>query len=116
MRTIGRIILATIANVVGILAASYLIAGFVFDGTWQDMAILALALTGLNFILKPILKFFLGPLIILSLGFGLIAINAFMLYLLDFYFETLSIQSVPDLLYAALVIGGINFIFHLFIP
>jgi putative membrane protein len=100
------------ANALGLWLCNYFLTDFFLDGEWVDLAIMALVLTLLNFLLKPILKLLLGPVIILTLGLGLSLVNAFMLYLLDLFFENLSILVIPDLLYAALIVGFINFVFH----
>ena len=113
MKTLARWALAIILNVILLVAAQALIPGFILTGTWLNWLELAFILAILNFLVKPILKFFLAPVIILTLGLGLVAINMLILFLLDFLSRNLTIQGIPALFFAALLFGIINFIFHL---
>ncbi len=113
MKTIAKIIVALIANAIGLLAAAYFIPDFHLKITISDLLLLSAVLALLNFILKPVIKLFLGPIIILTLGLGLILVNVIILYLLDILSPNLTIETVPALIYSSLIIGAINFIFHL---
>ena len=108
-----RIILAVLVNGLALFAADYFVDGFVLAANdLKTFAIIALILTALNFILKPILKLLLGPLIILTLGLGAILVNAVILKVLDFLSSALSIQGLMALLYATLIVTAINIVFH----
>lgn len=113
MKTFARYIVAIIGNVIGFLAAGYFVAGFSVTKDPKQLLFLAFVFALLNFILKPILKMVLGPIIILTLGLGILAINAGMLFLLDRFSENLTIATIPALVYASLIIGAVNFIFHM---
>ena len=112
MKPLIKILVALIANVVGLLAAAHFVAGFDLNITPQDLLILGVILTLLNLVLKPILKLFLGPLIILTLGLGLILVNMLILHILDIFSNNLSIETIPALIYSSLIIGVVNFVFH----
>lgn len=99
-------------NGAALIAAAYLFSGFEISGGFIGLGWLALTLTALNYVVKPIIKLLLGPIIVLTLGLGLILVNAFILYLLDFFSPYLTIQNLFALLYASLLIGAANFIFH----
>ena len=43
---------------------------------------------------------------------GLIVVNAFILYLLDILSQNLTIDGIPALIYASVIIGLVNFVFH----
>jgi putative membrane protein len=69
--------------------------------------------------LKPVLTLVLGPVIILTLGLGIIIVNAIILWLLpiianniDFLHGSIIIQNIPALLFATLVVSVVNFIIH----
>lgn len=113
MRLLGRLIFSVFSNVIAIFAADYLVAGFVFVGTFIDLIAVALILTAINVLVRPILKLFLGPLIILTLGLFIIVINALTLYLLDIVSASLTIQGYLPLLIATLIVGVINAAIHL---
>lgn len=112
MKLIAKIIVAIIANAIALYAAANYIPGFTLMGNVQQVAGMAAVLTLLNFILKPILTLILGPVIILTLGLGLVLVNAIMLYILDIVSKNLTIETIPALLYATILIGVVNFIFH----
>jgi putative membrane protein len=113
MRFLAKIVIAIIVNGAALLAAAYWLPGFTLKNDFLSVAWIALALTALNYTLKPVLKLFLGPIIVLTLGLGLILVNAIILYILDIFSPDLTIQGVLTLIYAALVIGAVNFFFHL---
>lgn len=109
----ARVFTVFIANAFGLLAATSLFPDFQLEGAFVDVMWLSLIFTGLNVVLKPVLKLILGPFIVLTLGFGLIVVNALMLYILDILSENLSIQGIPALIYATLLMSLVNFVVHL---
>lgn len=113
MKLTAKILVALIANIIGLLVAAYFVTGFDLNITYQDLLILSAILTVLNLVLKPVLKLFLGPIIILTLGIGLLLINIIILYILDILSKNLTIETIPALIYSSLIIGFINFVFHL---
>jgi putative membrane protein len=108
-----RIVFAVLVNALALFVADRYVAGFMLtaDG-WKTFAVVALILTALNFILKPILKLLLGPLIVLTLGLGAIVVNAVILKLLDFLSPALTIQGLLSLLYATIIVSLVNLAFH----
>ena len=110
MRLVRSFIFHFWGNFLGILLCDYLIKGFDFSGSLFCLAEIALFLTIFNLIFKPILKFLFLPLIILTLGLGLIFINALGLWLTDSIFESLSIEGILPLLFATFIIGFINLV------
>ena len=113
MRWLARIILVIVANAAAIWAATRYIEGVNFDGSLRELAIAAAILTILNFVAKPILKLILGPIIVLTLGLGLILVNAILIYVLDLLSENLTIEGIPALFYATILISVVNFVVHL---
>jgi putative membrane protein len=108
-----RLILAVLVNGLALFVADHFVDGFVLAANdLKTFAIIALVLTALNFILKPILKLLLGPIIILTLGLGAILVNAVILKVLDFLSSALSIQGLLSLLYATIIVSLINLVFH----
>ncbi len=81
-------------------------------GDLRELIVLAAAFTVLYFVLRPIVKMILGPFLLLTLGAGLIVVNALMLYLLDFASNNLMIQGVVPLLEATLLLSIFNFVLH----
>jgi putative membrane protein len=113
MRWLAEIIVHTVLNGLSLWVAFNLIPGFAFTGTYLDLALIAFVFMVLNAVVKPVLELLAAPFIILTLGLALLAINALMLYILDSLFSTLTIQGTMPLVYATLLVGAINFVFHL---
>lgn len=113
MRFVFRLLLHVIANAVALYAAVALIEGFSISGDLMTLGVLGAILTVLNMVIRPIVKFFLGPFIILTFGLFIIVVNALMLWLLDFISANLTIQGYLPLLLATLLIGLVNIAFGL---
>src|SRR5437899_610457 len=113
MKLLAKVVMAVAANAFVLIGANAYIPGFVLSGGFEQILTAAAILTALNFLIKPILKLILGPIIVVTLGLGLILINAIILYVLDFLSKNITIETIPALIYGALVIGVVNFIFHL---
>ena len=112
MKFVVKFIVAIVINAAGLLAAAYLVQGFNIEVNAASLTTLAAILTALNFFLKPILKLVFGPVIILTLGLGLILVNMAILYILDMLSQNLTIENVLTLVYSSIIIGLVNFIFH----
>lgn len=110
MKFIGKFIFHTFANAIALLAAAYLVAGFLFQGDFIAMLITAATLTLINIFIKPLLSFFMGPLIILTLGLFYLVINAITLYILDIFSAPLTIQGYLPLLYGTIIVTIVNMI------
>lgn len=110
MLGLGGFFLSVFANTVGIFAADYFISGFDFHGDFKDLLFAAFLLTVTYTFLRPILKLFFGPFIVLTLGLFTLVINALILYILDFFTEPLTIQGTVSLLLSSLLISTIHFL------
>lgn len=73
-----RILLRWLINALAIYAASKLVSGIKVEDEWAIIAV-ALILGLVNAFIRPLLKFFTCPLIVLTLGLFLFVINAAML-------------------------------------
>lgn len=120
MHWILRAILTILGNALALWVANRFVPGFILDAVLWQLILIALILALLNWILKPALTLILGPIIILTLGLGLILVNALILELLniaannlDFLRGSITIQNIPALILATLVISIINFLIHL---
>lgn len=113
MKFIGKIIFHVVVNAIAILAATYFVSGFIFNGDYLELAVTAIILTAINIFIKPVVKLFLGPFIILSFGLFTIIVNAVMLNILDIISPELTIQGMVPLLSATLIISLVNFILNI---
>lgn len=99
-----------VGNTVGLIVASRVLPDFILASDFSSIATLAFLLMLGNAIIRPIVKLFLHIFIILSLGLFTIIINAAILAAIDFFSVSLTITSIPTLLYATLIISITNLI------
>ena len=107
----------SIARIIGNSAALYVAAwavpGFLIQGNWQQYLLAGVALGLLNMVIKPALKAFSMPLIILSLGLFTLVINAILLWIVDYAFGFVIIGDLASLIWATLIIAIVNFFISL---
>lgn len=113
MHFIARLILQIFSNALAIFLANKFVSGFLFSGDLKALIFAGLVLALINIFIRPVLKLFLGPFIVLSFGLLLFVLNAFLLYLLDLFLGTLTIEGYIALFYASLLIGLVNFVIGL---
>jgi len=107
--TIRNLILRWLVLALGVTLATKLVSGVSCDdgGTLVTVVIL---LSVFNAILKPVLVLFTLPFIVLTLGLGLVVINACLFLLVDRLVEGFHVASFGDALLAALIVGTTNLI------
>ena len=93
----------------GVALSTKFIPGIRCDGPFTLMCVVLL-LTFFNAILKPLLVFFTLPFIVLSLGVGLIVINAALFYLVGRIVDGFSVAGFWPALGGALVVGVTNMV------
>lgn len=112
MRLISTILFQLFSNTIALIITPILVNGFIFNGDFLELLKLGLILTLINLFVRPILKLIFGPLIVLTLGLFLIILNAFTIYLLDFFSENLIIEGYLPLLLSTLIISLINLVIN----
>lgn len=120
MHWLVKIFVIIAGNAFALWLANLWVPGFVVTSSIPKLILLAFILALLNFILKPLLKLVFGPIIILTLGLGLIIVNAAILLIVQYFGNSLdilrgslSIQSIPALIYTTLIVSAVNFIVHI---
>lgn len=112
MRTIAHIILIFFANAVALAVATALVDGFSVRPSLLSFVRAAGIFTLIYFVVRPIIKLVLTPIIIVTLGLGVIVVNAITLYILDMVSEDIVITGLRPLAYATLVIGAVHLLVH----
>jgi len=112
MRLIFKLIFLFLSNFLSLWLAAYFIKGFEITAGFLSVQFLTTVVifTAINIFIKPVLKLIFSPFIIVTLGAGLIFINAAILYFLDFYSESVKINGILSLLYATLIISAVHLI------
>lgn len=112
MRFLGNIIFSIISNMVALFAAGYFIEGFFVTDDLFMLGIAAVILGALNLLLRPLLKLFFGPLMLITLGLFSIVVNGLILFILDTVSPAITIQGYMALLLGALVVSLVNGLLH----
>lgn len=110
MKSLQRLIVSYISNFIAFIIASYTIPGFEVTNVFIDLLWLVAIFTLLNILIRPVIRSLLTPLIILTFGLFIVAINAGMLWLLDFLSLHITINGTLPLVYTTLIISLINII------
>ncbi len=88
--------------------------GFSVSQNWQIILLLGIILGLLNFFIKPLLDVLTLPLRIFTLGLFGFLINMSLLWIVDIMFKEFSAPWLYPLLWATLIIWGLNFVLSLF--
>ncbi|MFR9673114.1 phage holin family protein [Streptomyces sp. TR06-5] len=101
-------LIKTAANAAALLVAVWLVAGITLTGENTGRQALTLVLVALifglvNFVVKPIVKLFSLPLLILTLGLFTLVINALMLWLTSWLADVVDLSFHVDGFWAALL-------------
>ncbi|MCR4323252.1 MAG: phage holin family protein [Candidatus Azambacteria bacterium] len=108
-----RLIALVLGNVLALFLASYYIAGVAISGGLLEILIVGLVFSAVNFFLKPLLKLLLGPIILLTLGLFILAINMGVLWITDLLLPQMSIANVSALFLATLLVSAVNLATHI---
>jgi putative membrane protein len=109
---IFRLAFLFLSNLIALWIAVYFIEGFEIIPGLNNFFVVAGIFTFLNVFIRPILKLILTPVIILTLGFAIFLINAFILCLLDKLLINITISGTLPLIYATLIISLVNVIMN----
>ena len=108
---IAFFLLAWLCNALSLAAADWIFDSVHIDGVWPLViggAVLGIA----NTIVKPILTLLALPLVILTLGLALFAINVGMLALAEWIAPDFSIDGFWTYIGATIVVWLVNYILH----
>ena len=119
MHWFARLVIIVGGNALALWLANMWVPGFVLNGGAITLILIAIVLAVLNFFLKPLLTLVLGPIIILTLGLGVLDGERAYSFLLpivtdhiDFLHGSIIIQNIPALFFATLIVSILNFIIH----
>ena len=112
IRFFFKIIVLFVSNLAALAAIAYFIEGFKIVPNAFEFLTVAAIFTLINFFIRPIIKLIFSPIIIITLGLGIVLVNAATLYILDFFSGGVSIEGLISLFYASLAITVIHFLVH----
>lgn len=103
-----RLFVTILANALGIYAATQVVSGFSFTGTYTQLAIAAIIFAIINWLIRPVLRFVTSPVIFITFGIFMIIVNMAMLWILDLLTSSLAILNLSALFWSTILIGFIN--------
>jgi len=104
----------SVAAAVYLLSAGVHVAGNDNLSFITNIAIVTLVLTLVNLLIKPIIMIISFPINIITLGLFTIVINGFMIYVVDYFLTTFTVDNFKYCIYFGLIIGLFNLIFSIF--
>lgn len=110
MKFLGKAIIITLINMLAVYLAKTAIPGFSAPTEIYPLIVIALILTGLNMVIKPILNLLLTPIAWLTFGLSSLAINLGILFVLDYLREDVIINGLVPLVLGTLLISIVNLI------
>jgi putative membrane protein len=112
-------LLRLLATAAAVWVATRLVPGITYQGSWLGLLGVALVFGLVNAIVRPILFFLTCPLVILTLGLFVLALNALMLMLTSAISGSLGINFHVDgfipALIGGIVIGIVSAILNIFV-
>lgn len=113
MKLIGKLLTIAAGNAVALFVANRFIGGFEVAPDLVNFGSVLVLLIAANLIIRPLAKLLFGPLIVITLGVFTIIINAGILYAIDIYSPSLTINGLGTLFTATVVMSVINFIIYI---
>ena len=107
-----KFIVQILVNAVAIFLVDYLVPGIIFEGDILTLFIAGLLLGLINFFIKPIVKLISTPLIVITLGLFIVAINIALLWLLEYFVPELTIIGFWSYFWGVIIISFVNIIFN----
>jgi putative membrane protein len=99
-----QILLRWAVSALGVLIAATVIPGISYD-EGSDLVIVVLLLSFLNAFLRPILVLFTLPFVVLTLGFGILFINALLFMLAAHLVDGFHVAGFMSAFFGALIVG-----------
>ncbi|MEE8131605.1 MAG: phage holin family protein [Candidatus Paceibacterota bacterium] len=112
MKLFSKLVFFLFSNLVALLAAAYFVEGFEISPGFINYLTVAAILTLINVFIRPFIKLVLTPIIILTLGLGIILVNALTLYILDIFSNEITIIGLAALVYATLIVSAVNILIN----
>ena len=112
MKFLQKFALLFLANAIALYLATSLIEGVSIPLRLEGFAIVVATLTLIYLFVRPLIKIALTPIIILTLGFGIVLVNALTLYLLDLILPSVAIDGLLALITTTIIVSIVNLVCH----
>ena len=112
----GSLLLRWVGISLALLAATQVVPGVEYHGPWWGLLLVAAIFGLVNALVRPVVVFLTCPLVLLTLGLGLILINAAMLGLTALLAgDWLTVEGFLPAVLGALLISVVSFLFNLLV-
>jgi putative membrane protein len=107
---VRRFLLRWLINFLGLWTAATLLSGIAYGRKTEVLVIAALIFSLVNILIRPLIVVLALPVILLTLGFFTLIINAFMLYLVALVYPAFHVKSLWQALLAVVIIWVVNYL------
>ena len=111
MKFIQKFALLFIANAIALYLATRFVDGVTIPLKLEGFVAVVAVLTLIYLFIRPLIKIVLTPVIILTLGLGIILVNALTLYLLDLILPSVVISGFLALILTTLIVSVVSTLF-----
>lgn len=105
--SVVRLVLQWAVCAFGVLIAAFLIPGIAYD-KGGDLVLAVLILSLLNAFLRPLLVLFTLPFVILTMGFGILFINALLFMLAAHWVDGFHVDGFLSAFFGALIVSLVS--------
>ncbi len=109
---IKQFLLRWMVNFLGLWMAAELIGGITYGDRIRVLIWAALIFSIVNALIRPFIIILTLPVIILTLGFFTLIINAFMLYLVSSVYQKFHVASLWTAFWAVIIIWLVNYLLN----
>jgi len=101
-------ILTLFGNTLALLLAAYFDRSFIVTATAEALIPLAFTLTLINIFIRPLIKLVFSPIQFITFGLSALIINIGIIYLVDIYSQSLTINGPVALVLGTHIVGLTN--------
>lgn len=114
MKFLGKIIILVLSNALALFVATKIISGIQIEPSLMNYLVAGALLGIVNTFIRPVIKFFSFPFIILTLGIFTIVINIVLLFFVSFLLPTFSIEGIGAAFWGVFIISIVNYLISIF--
>lgn len=103
-------ILRLLGNSIALYLANLTVGGFVFNGSLKEYLIAGILLTTLHYIVRPILRTVLSPLVWITLGLFTLVINGAILWIVAYFLDFMMFENFFALLWVTIIVSLVGMV------
>jgi len=113
MKFLGKLTVTFLANLIALWITSRFVPNFLITPGGMSLTVVALLLTVIQTFIRPLIKLIFSPIIMITFGLFILIINATLLFLLDKFSSSLTINGLEALFFATVIISVVNIVLHI---